>query len=100
MVCTPVAAGILVACIAITDIHAQTPQQAGTQPPKKVWMPGEVHPGNTRIYVHVFKTGMGHEHAVVGQVKEGVIHLGATQNAGRVVAELTSFVARAGAHSA
>ena len=42
-------------------------------------MPGEVNPGNTRIYVHVFKTGMGHEHAVVGLVKEGVIHLGATR---------------------
>ena len=55
---------------------------------------GEVHAGNTRIYVHVFKAGsLGHEHAVVGRVKEGVIHLGATQNAGHVVADLTSFVA-------
>jgi hypothetical protein len=90
---TAVVAGILVACTAATDTHAQTTQPGETQPPQKVWVPGEVHPGNTRIYVHVFKTGLGHEHAVVGRVKDGVIHLGATQNAGRVVADLTSFVA-------
>jgi hypothetical protein len=35
---------------------------------------------------------MGHEHAIVGCVREGVIYLGATQSAGRVVADLTSFV--------
>ena len=63
------------------------------QPPTKTWAPGEVHSANTRIYVHVFKTGLGHEHAVAGMVKEGVIHLGATHDAGRVVADLTSFVA-------
>jgi hypothetical protein len=77
--------------MAVTNGHAQTPQQGQAQP--KVWLPGEVHAENTRIYVHVYKTGLGHEHAVVGRVKEGVIHLGATQNAGRVVADLTSFVA-------
>ena len=90
---TAIAAGILFAGIAIIDAYAQSPQPGGAQPSQRVWKPGEVHAGNTRIYVHVFKTGMGHEHAVVGMVKEGVIHLGAAQNAGRVVADLTSFVA-------
>ena len=75
---------------------AQVTQATATKVPQKVWAPGEVHTGNTRIYVHVFKTGIGHEHAVVGMVQEGVIHLGATQNAGRVVADLTSFVADLG----
>jgi len=89
-----VAAGLLVACIAVTEIHAQTPQSGEAQPPQKTWTPGEVHAGNTRIYVHVFKAGsFGHEHAVVGRVKEGVIHLGATHDAGHVDADLTSFVA-------
>ncbi|MGO8750404.1 MAG: YceI family protein [Thermoguttaceae bacterium] len=90
---TALTAGILVACTAITETRAQSIQPGGAQASQKVWTPGEVHPGFTRIYVHVFKTGMGHEHAVAGRVKEGVIHLGATQNAGRVVADLTSFVA-------
>ena len=66
--------------------------QVGPSSPKK-YLPGEIHAGNSRIYVHVFKTGLGHEHAVVGLVKEGVIHLEAVQDAGYVVADLTSFVA-------
>lgn len=62
-------------------------------PAKPALVPGQVHVASTRIYVHVYKTGLGHEHAVVGLVKEGVIHLGATTEAGYVVADLTSFVA-------
>jgi hypothetical protein len=88
------ALSLLVNVFSILDAAtAQLAQPAMAQPPQKVWMPGEVNPTNARIYVHVFKTGMGHEHAVVGLVKEGVIHLGATRNAGRVVADLTSLVA-------
>ncbi len=92
--CAAIAAGILVVgCLAVTNVFAQNPQSAEAQP-HKVLLPGEVHPGNTRIYVHVFKAGsLGHEHAVVGRVKEGVIHLGATHDAGHVDADLTSFVA-------
>jgi hypothetical protein len=93
LACAALAVVILVVSFAVTDSLAQTPQPGEAQPPPKVWAPGEVHPGNTRIYVHVFKTGMGHEHAVVGRVRDGVIHLGAAQNAGRVVADLTSFAA-------
>src|SRR5208282_5555904 len=91
--CAAVSAGILVVCLAVTNVLAQNPQSAEAQP-FKVLLPGEVHPGNSRIYVHVFKAGsFGHEHAVVGRVKEGVIHLGATHDAGHVDADLTSFVA-------
>ena len=91
--CLPIAVGVIVAGLAGAAARAQTPRPGPAPPVPKVWLPGEVHPQNTRIYVHVFKTGLGHEHAVVGRVKEGVIHLGAAQNAGRVVADLTSFVA-------
>jgi hypothetical protein len=96
------AAMLLIGCLAIAfalpsasaqDAQPTPAQPTPAQPTPKVWQPGEVHTGNTRIYVHVFKTGLGHEHAVTGCVKEGIIHLGATQNAGRVVADLTSFVA-------
>jgi hypothetical protein len=93
-VCAAIAAAILVASMTVTESLAQTPQSGKAQPPQKIWRPGEVHTANTRIYVHVFKAGsLGHEHAVAGLVKEGEIHLGAAQNAGRVVADLTSFVA-------
>lgn len=85
-------AALVLACIAGNACLAQPPQPAAPAS-QKVWRPGEVHSGNTRIYVHVFKTGMGHEHAVAGLVKEGEIHLGAVQNAGYVVADLASFAA-------
>ena len=85
---------VIVTSFAVTDSLAQSPESGQAQPAQKLWKPGEVHTGNTRIYVHVFKsTSLGHEHAVVGMVKEGEIHLGAAQNAGHVVADLTSFVA-------
>ncbi len=94
VICAIFALGLLVNGFSATDTAtAQVAQPTAAQPPQKVWVPGEVNPARARIYVHVFKTGMGHEHAVVGLVKEGVIHLGATRNAGRVVADLTSFVA-------
>lgn len=101
---TVVAAPILVACatlafvlffssIAVTNSLAQNPEPSGVQP-QKIWKAGEIHTGNTRIYAHVFKsTTLGHEHAVAGMVKEGELHLGATHNAGRVVADLSSFIA-------
>lgn len=86
-------AGTVAAGIASGAAWGQAPQSGGAPPPQPTLLPGQLDPNNTRIYVHVFKTGMGHEHAVVGMIKEGVIHLGATQNAGRVVADLGSFVA-------
>jgi hypothetical protein len=85
--------GIVGLGFAAGTLPAQTAQQAAAAPPQKAWKPGEIHTGNTRIYVHVFKTGMGHEHAVIGLVREGFLHLGAEQNAGYVVADLTSLVA-------
>jgi len=92
LACAAVAA--LVAAFAVTDSLAQRPESRQAQGPEKVWKPGEVHTGNTLICVHVFNaTSFGHEHAVVGKVKEGEIHLGAAQNAGHVIADLTSFLA-------
>jgi hypothetical protein len=89
-----IAITVLVICFAVTDGLAQNPESGQAQAAPRGWKPGEVHSGNTRIYVHVFKsTALGHEHAVAGMVKEGEIHLGATQNAGHVVADLTSFLA-------
>jgi hypothetical protein len=91
--CAVVVFGLFFSSIAVTRSLAQNPQPGATQGAQKTWKPGELHTGNTRIYVHVFKTGLGHEHAVAGMVKEGELHLGATQHAGHVVADLSSFIA-------
>jgi hypothetical protein len=86
---------VFIAICALSVIGAILPvvRAQVAQPAPKTYAPGEVHISSTRIYVHVFKSGLGHEHAVVGMVKEGVIHLGAERDAGFVVADLTSFVA-------
>ena len=55
--------------------------------------PGAINTEYSRVYVHVAKTGLGHEHGVEGRIKEGEIHLGATKNAGRLVFEMGSFTA-------
>ena len=81
----------MLAAIPVASAQVRPPAQA--PPVQKTLGPGEVHVGKSRIYVHVFKTGLGHEHAVVGSVKEGVLHLGAPQDAGQVTVDLGSFLA-------
>ena len=48
---------------------------------------------SSRVYVYVGKTGFGHEHAVLGAIKKGVIHLGASHDAGQIVFDMSRFVA-------
>lgn len=53
--------------------------------------PGDLHLGSSSVYVHVGKTGLGHEHAVSGKLQSGTIQLGVKSNAGRLVFDMTSF---------
>ncbi len=54
-------------------------------------MPGEIDTVLSRIYVHVDKSGIGHEHGVEAKLKSGQLQLGANQNAGELVIDMTSF---------
>lgn len=54
---------------------------------------GEIDTSSSRVYIYVGKTGLGHEHAIVGQVKSGAIRLGAERDAGEIVFDMTTFVA-------
>ncbi|MFO1093585.1 MAG: YceI family protein [Planctomycetaceae bacterium] len=54
---------------------------------------GDLHLQNSRVYIRVGKTGLGHEHAVAGLLKSGVLHLGATEGAGQLVFDLKTFAA-------
>ena len=71
---------ILLATVASTS-NAQTTGQsaapAATQQPRKAYQAGEFYLPSSRIFVHVDKTGFGHEHAVVGQIQRGFLVLGA-----------------------
>lgn len=45
------------------------------------------------MYVFVGKTGFGHEHGVIGKVKQGRINIAAPREAGGLEIDMTSFIA-------
>ena len=62
------------------------------QPPQqKTYAPGEVYLESSRVFVYVGKTGFGHEHGVVGRIKQGKVQLEADQNGGQLLFDMASF---------
>lgn len=55
--------------------------------------PAAVDVEKSFVVIFVDKTGLGHQHAIMGQLKEGTLQLGARQNAGRLVFDMASFSA-------
>lgn len=53
--------------------------------------PGQIDVRRSRVFARVDKTGLGHEHAIEGRVKEGEIRLGAAQDAGTILFDMRSF---------
>ena len=58
---------------------------------------GDVDTTNSRVYMLVGATGLGHEHGVEGQIASGHIDLGAAQNAGNLVFDMKTFAAETAA---
>lgn len=54
---------------------------------------GGVELKSSRVYAFVGKTGLGHEHAVIGTLKSGELHFGHEKNAGKLVFDMRSFAA-------
>lgn len=74
------------------DAAAQGPPAApAAQAPSPP--PGEVDTDGSRIYVFVGKTGLGHDHAIVGRLVSGRVILDAPQNAGQLVFDMPSLLA-------
>ena len=55
--------------------------------------PGDVDIDGSRIYVFVGKTGLGHDHGIVGRLASGRVILDAPQNAGQLVFDMQSLLA-------
>jgi polyisoprenoid-binding protein YceI len=55
--------------------------------------PGDVYLPGSRVYVFVAKTGLGHEHGVMGQLLASKLQLDAAQDAGQLVFDMRSFAA-------
>lgn len=52
---------------------------------------GDVDLAGSRVYVFVGKTGLGHDHAVMGALQSGRLLLGASDQAGVLVFDMRSF---------
>lgn len=52
---------------------------------------GDVDLAGSRVYVFVGKSGLGHDHAVVGALQSGCVRLGARDQAGSLVFDMRSF---------
>lgn len=50
-----------------------------------------VDPRVSRVYVHTYASGLGHEHGVEGFLKEGYVALGARKDAGKWVFDLRRY---------
>jgi hypothetical protein len=61
--------------------------------PARAQSPGAVDLEKSEAIIFVDKTGFGHQHAVVGKLLESRIRLGAQESAGRLVFDMTSFIA-------
>jgi polyisoprenoid-binding protein YceI len=54
---------------------------------------GVVDLEKSRVAILVDKVGLGHRHAVIGRLRDGRLRLNADREAGRLVFDMTSFVA-------
>lgn len=75
------------------DCFAQQAIAASASQPSRAasLRPGDFYLDTSRVFVKVDKTGLGHEHGVVGKLKSGSLRLGAAQNAGQMVFDMASF---------
>jgi len=81
----------MVVCVLLAWDRSQNASCA--EPEKKAPAAGNVDPEASRVYVHVKKRRLGHEHGVEGLVKSGRLTLDATEKAGEIVFDMKSLKA-------
>ena len=89
-----VAVGVFGVAVAPAAGQSTTRDKAARgQPATKTNRPGDVYLQTARVFVHVDKTGLGHEHAMTGRIRQGSIRLDVDQGAGVIVFDMASFTA-------
>jgi hypothetical protein len=84
-------AGLSTVCLAQPSVKGTpAPPMAAAQ---NILDIGDVYLPGSRVYVLVGKTGLGHEHGVEGQLKQGRINLNAAGAPGSLVFDMASFSA-------
>jgi polyisoprenoid-binding protein YceI len=86
------AALCLVAAAGQGATQAQQPLLSQNRSPARP-SPGAVDLQSSRVAILVDKSGFGHQHAVVGLLRDGRVRLGAANNAGQLVFDMASFAA-------
>ena len=89
----PIAFAAIVLGVAPSGVQVPTATPVAAAPAQATYEVGDVYLPNSRAYVFVSKTGFGHEHGVVGRIKQGRIDLNAATNAGSIVFDMASFTA-------
>lgn len=76
-------------------LAAQCPERTGASATAEMqaWEPGDIHLQSSRVYIHVGKTGLGHEHAIEGRLSSGELHLTDDAPSGELEFDMTSFSA-------
>jgi len=82
----------LLSVVAAASAVAQPPQLSSA-PAAAPPAPGDVDLAQSRVYVFVGKTGLGHNHAVSGLLQAGRVALGAADQAGTLIFDMRSFTA-------
>ncbi|OHB74977.1 MAG: hypothetical protein A2W31_11930 [Planctomycetes bacterium RBG_16_64_10] len=78
---------ILIACVVARNAIAGDERGSTTSSAERA----QIDTQSSRVYVFVDKTGLGHQHAVLGRIKSGAIALGATDKAGQIVFDMARF---------
>jgi polyisoprenoid-binding protein YceI len=95
-----VALGLVVAASSLPlalPAFGQAPAAPQAAQPASPPRSGDVDVANSRAYIRVGATGLGHEHGVEGMLASGRVALGAAQNAGQLVFDMKSFKAETAA---
>ncbi len=85
------AAGLGVYSLFVPGENLPVPLPIQAAETKKALSSGQIDPQISRAYIYVGKTGLGHEHAVVGAVRSGSVKLGAAKDAGEIVFDMRTF---------
>jgi polyisoprenoid-binding protein YceI len=84
-------AALLLVCIPLCRAQTDVPGGFPAGGNQTALAPAQIDCNLSRIYVHVDKTGFGHEHGVEARFKSGWLQLTANQNPGEMVIDMTSF---------
>lgn len=83
----------MIVVVSATPGIAQHTRPASTRQPAAPLHAGDFYLDASHVYTLVGKTGLGHEHGVVGSLSSGKLLLGTTSQAGEMVFDMKSFVA-------